>query len=340
MDTAVHEVADDGTLVELHKASGGAWGGIMVDHEFYRLIEEMFGKEVVPEIKSKFLWDWMKMCKEFETRKRQVQLDADEERSLKLQIPPRFFINSQKNMDFLTSFDKLELKSSQFHKFFEPVVMKIVSHVRTVLQIVPEVRLILMVGGFSESKYVQSMMEKEFPQKRMIVPLQAGLAVLEGAVLFGFNPRSIAARICRQTYGVRALYPYKEGEHNPDFKCIVDGREMCENIFKILVREGERISLNTERCSELLSSHKEETRRNMELTVPVFASKMKDPKYTTDEGCVDLGVIRIQPPPSGWTVSEQFKVSVYFGRTEFKVTVYNKSTNKKHKATFDFLKDD
>ena len=224
MDTAVHEVADDGTLMELHKASGGAWGGIMVDHEFYRLIEEMFGKEVVPEIKAKYLWDWMKMCKEFETRKRQVQLDAEKERSLKLQIPPRFFVNSQKNMDFLTSFDKLELKSSQFHKFFEPVVMKIVSHVRTVLQKVPEVRLILMVGGFAESKYVQSKMEKEFPEKRVIVPLQAGLAVLEGAVLFGFNPRSIAARICRQTYGVRALYQYREGEHDPDFKCTVDGR--------------------------------------------------------------------------------------------------------------------
>ena len=115
---------------------------------------------------------------------------------------------------------------------------------------------------------------------------------------------------------------------------------MCRNVFKTLVREGERISLNTERYFYMFSSHKEETRLNIELTVSVFASVMKDPKYTTDEGYVELGVIRIQPPPSGWTVSEQFKVSVYFGRTEFKVTVYNKSTNKKHKATFDFLTDD
>ena len=46
---------------------------------------------------------------------------------------------------------------------------------------------IILVGGFSESEILQQAIYKSFPKKRLIIPQEAGLAVLKGAVLFGHS---------------------------------------------------------------------------------------------------------------------------------------------------------
>lgn len=40
----VHEVCFEGKLKELYKATGGAWGGTMVDKAFWDLIAELTGE--------------------------------------------------------------------------------------------------------------------------------------------------------------------------------------------------------------------------------------------------------------------------------------------------------
>jgi hypothetical protein len=56
-----------------------------------------------------------------------------------------------------------------------------------------------MVGGFSESPMLRNAVETAFPNRTLIIPEEAGLAVLKGAVLFGFEPRIISTRICKAT---------------------------------------------------------------------------------------------------------------------------------------------
>lgn len=41
MDTTVHEVLQDGKLRELHAATGGDWGGILVNEAFEEFIKEL-----------------------------------------------------------------------------------------------------------------------------------------------------------------------------------------------------------------------------------------------------------------------------------------------------------
>jgi hypothetical protein len=72
----------------------------------------------------------------------------------------------------------------------------------------------------------------------VIVPEDAELAVLKGAVLFGHKPDYIAARIARYTYGVDTRRDF-----NPDIdessRCtVVDGKKKCENIFKLYIKTG------------------------------------------------------------------------------------------------------
>lgn len=44
MDITVHEVMENENLKELHKASGGAWGGTRVDEAFLQFIIKLVGK--------------------------------------------------------------------------------------------------------------------------------------------------------------------------------------------------------------------------------------------------------------------------------------------------------
>jgi molecular chaperone DnaK (HSP70) len=52
-----------------------------------------------------------------------------------------------------------------------------------------------MVGGFSESPIMQSAIKEAFSTKKVIIPDEAGLAVLKGAVMYGHKPQTISVRV-------------------------------------------------------------------------------------------------------------------------------------------------
>ena len=39
----VHEIQEDGAVKEIHKVTGGPYGGIYVNHRFESLLEDLFG---------------------------------------------------------------------------------------------------------------------------------------------------------------------------------------------------------------------------------------------------------------------------------------------------------
>lgn len=69
---------------------------------------------------------------------------------------------------------------------------------------VKDVSSIIRVGEFAESPMLQAAITNAFKdkKKKVIVPRDAGLAVLKGAVLFGHQPKTISARVCKYTYGI------------------------------------------------------------------------------------------------------------------------------------------
>ena len=72
-----------------------------------------------------------------------------------------------------------------------------------------------MVGGFSESEVVQDAVRSAFRDCRIVIPQEAGLAVLKGAVQFGHDPSIIAARVAKFTYGIGSTVPFDPEVHDP-----------------------------------------------------------------------------------------------------------------------------
>ncbi|XP_069107120.1 heat shock 70 kDa protein 12A-like [Argopecten irradians] len=336
VDMTVHKVAENGRLVEVWQASGGPWGGIAVNRTFYDFVANTFGKEFIEKFRNERVKEWMKLETEFETQKRKLKFDTNYD--IKLELPARLIAESNLEVADLTSYNKLGIENDEFKKFFQPSTKVIVDQIKSILTEVSLVDLILLVGGFATSKYVSRVIADAFPDKRVVVPLQAEVAVMYGAVLIGFEPLVISSRICRHTYGIRTYTDFKEGHHPPEYRTVIDGETKCRNIFDVLVKAGETIGMQETRSCNTFSSHRDESRKYLTINFPVFAAKKGCPKYTTDDSCVRLGCINIEPPADGWPQKVSYNLNMFFGQTEFKVTVKNNFTGLDHSVSFDFLK--
>ena len=76
---------------------------------------------------------------------------------------------------------------------FDPVISKINRLINGQLNADRTCSIIFLVGGFSESKYLQKMIKKEFSNRveQISVPNQPIAAVVRGALKYGLNKRFI-----------------------------------------------------------------------------------------------------------------------------------------------------
>ncbi|XP_069138869.1 heat shock 70 kDa protein 12A-like [Argopecten irradians] len=174
VDTTVHEVAEDGRLVEIRQASGGPWGGTSVDETFYEFVVRKFGKEFIEQFRIERASEWMKLSMDFETQKRKLKFETNY--NIKIEIPQRLIAESNMQVADIQSYNKLSIENDEFKNFFRPSAEDIVAHIQSILSEVSKVDLILLVGGFATSGYVSHVIRDAFPDKRVVVPLQAVVA--------------------------------------------------------------------------------------------------------------------------------------------------------------------
>lgn len=93
--------------------------------------------------------------------------------------------------------DKLRMRKELFQSFLKPCSEKIVNQIRELLEepnVKWTIKKILMVGGFSESEFFQDAIRNAFPEYRIVIPQEAGISVLKGAMVFGHDPTTIDVR--------------------------------------------------------------------------------------------------------------------------------------------------
>jgi hypothetical protein len=60
---------DDGSLKEIHKASGGAWGGNEVDKSYLQLLENIVQAEAMDKFKREEMTDYFDLLRDLRQRK-------------------------------------------------------------------------------------------------------------------------------------------------------------------------------------------------------------------------------------------------------------------------------
>lgn len=352
MDITVHEVARNEHLRELHKASGGAWGGTQVDESFRQMLVRIVGGPVWTKFCSKHTGDFVDMFREFETKKRNInegtsgkvtmkipvtfaeQFEEDTEEDIKEAIEQTNFCGK---ISWFS--DKTRINADVFKNLFEDASHNIVDHLRELLRTkeVKGTQTILMVGGFSESPILQSRIRKEFPDMRVIIPPDAGLAVLKGAVLFGYDPKTIEERIAKYTYGIGTNADFDPQKHDPSKKKNINGRDMCTDIFHKHVTKGQVLRIDEVQSEE---SYNPITADQKSINFTVYISQELNPKYVTDDDCEEMGQMNVDIPDTTGGLNRSVIVKMIFGGTELHLEAMVKRTGRVTKAKFNFLGND
>jgi len=212
VDISVHEKNLDGSLKELRAASGGPWGGIYVDKNYLDWMNEMFGKSVMERLKRESMVDYIDMLREFESKKRSIVPDSDDMITLRVSASLTEFHKESGEENIVSKIARLNLKDVKFlrdklrvpvdlvRKWFQQPIDMTIDHMNGILAQpeLKDVNTILLVGGFAECKLVQAAVKKAFDRRTVIIPDEAGLAVLKGAVKFWAPATSHLLQVCQR----------------------------------------------------------------------------------------------------------------------------------------------
>ncbi|XP_069131206.1 heat shock 70 kDa protein 12B-like [Argopecten irradians] len=353
IDITVHEVQRDGSLKEIHKANGGDWGGTKVDHAFQILLSGIIGNGAFHRFMKDNKADMVEFFRDFEVKKRTIKPDAgsDEKTTFKVPTTMNDACRDENNQDIATIVkskpylkgkmslvgDKLRMSGDKAKELFKDTARHIVDHLKKLLR-EPSARgvtSILMVGGFSESLVLQDEIKRNFPRLRMIVPQDAGLAVLKGAVIFGHEPRAIKSRVCKYTYGVNTARAFDEHLHDISKRVVrSDGRVRCEDIFDVHVRVGDSVDIGQ---PQIVRSYSPAEPDLTSVLVNVYVSTEKEPFYVTDPGCTKIGQLEIAMPDTSKGIDRSVTVQMTFSNTEVEVEATNENTGESVTVAFDFL---
>lgn len=231
---------------------------------------------------------------------------------------------------------KLVLPSAIVDGLFEDSLKQINDHVETLLQRpkLKDLKYIFLVGGFAESARLQHSIKSTFSGRvTVLIPEEASLCVVKGAVAFGCDPSSICQRICRFTYGVGSYLPFEEGEHRDDLKVDSDGMVLCKNIFQTWAEAGEVIG----HCEVWRETYTPIIENQKGIIFEFFKSSKRRVTYTDENGVEKCGSLVVEMPDPTGNKERAVDLEVIFGGTEIKVVGYDHTSQTRRETYIDFL---
>jgi len=346
---SVHEKNLDGTLKELHRASGGPWGGTCVDNSYIDWLAKMFGEDAMDKLKKNVMRDYFDLLREFETKKRNVLPDSAKMINFRVSAALNEFHNEGDGEQITKKIERLNLKNDVkmqrdtlrvspdiVRSWFKYSIDKTVGHVREILAepAMKDVNTILLVGGFAECKLVQEAVKNAVGGRAVIVPEEAGLAVLKGAVLFGHKPQLVSSRCVKYTYGYEGKLPFDESKHPRDKMVISEyGDKRIENCFIKVVE----IDTSVEVGKDLPAPSRSVLYKTTRTMFPIYASKERNPTFTTDPSCIKVGTFILEKASGETKEENEAQIYFAFGDTELRVSVNMLKTGEVFSTILDCL---
>ncbi|XP_052684704.1 heat shock 70 kDa protein 12A-like [Crassostrea angulata] len=247
VDFSIQETTDTGKMKSIYEVCGGPWGGTIVDQQFIQFLIKLVGADVFTEFKDKSRSEYLELMRILEIKKKQV--DYNSQTMIPIGVPIALFEILEEhtgcNISEIISMspysnsvtylrDKLRFDASLLRSFFRSSLHNIISHLRDILEepACQDLLGIVVVGGYADSQLVIESLKDAFPGRRIIEPMESGLAVAKGAVLFGHDPYVICSRVCRYTYGDDICLPFDKNKHPYGNMTQINKVWYCKNIFR------------------------------------------------------------------------------------------------------------
>ncbi|XP_062571658.1 heat shock 70 kDa protein 12A-like [Saccostrea cucullata] len=340
-DFSLIGISGDKKLEVLHKASGGALGGNTINTKVWEILEELLGKNVIEEFKKQTS-DFMEMESNIELKKR----DLSSESKLQLTMFPslsetcksltgktyRELVGESHYAQLVkVRTGKIIFEHEMINKMFERTLEESFNIMDKLLKIGTNIKDIVLVGGFSDSEIIQKQFKERFMDYEVIIPADAGLAVLKGAVIFGHDEKLIKSRICPFTYGVEVLRFWLASDPEGRKK-IINGTSYFTGTFDKLVTIEDTVEVGKTVEREFFAPSNSD--KNLKLRF--YRTDKRDVQSVNDEGCVCIGKLKINllDPLDG--TEHAVHLSLKFGETEITVRGIDKTTGQLVNTTIDF----
>ena len=167
----------------------------------------------------------------------------------------------------------------------------------------------------------------------MIVPSDASIAVMQGAVMFGKKPNKITERVLTKTYGADCCRDFIKGVHPEKNKFLVNGKEMCSDVFNCFVKENEIVKLG----QRIKSMYRPLLPHERQITYSFYAADDPNALLITESGVKRIGRVAVQSPDTWKGMDRQLEVIMYFGGTEITAAARDISSGNTAQTTLNFF---
>src|ERR1043165_4049073 len=170
VNLTVREWLAGNQLGRVVERSGDFCGSAYVDREFLKFLEHKVGKSAVDILRDKNYDQLHYMMHEFFGRKVKIPFTGERSDFGKLivldiqRVCPALekYVTGSNRSEMSDDEWEIELEFDTIKSFFDPVINKIIRLIECQLSKSPNVSVMFLVGGFSESPYLQSRIRKKF----------------------------------------------------------------------------------------------------------------------------------------------------------------------------------
>ncbi|GES81280.1 hypothetical protein GLOIN_2v1470314 [Rhizophagus clarus] len=336
VDLTIRKLLNKNELGEVTIRTGDFCGGTCVDQEFVKFLELKVGESAISSLKENHYEKYQYLIQEF---CRNVKLHftgiEEEYKNYELDIEQscpilKKYITGSKKRRLEDDEWNIELGFDDIKKMFDPVISKIIKLIHDQLDNDKTCSTIFLVGGFSESKYLQERIKKEFNIRvdHILIPFQPIAAVARGAVKYGINNKFIKNRVLKYTYGRSTLKEYNESIDQISRKR--DSGYVLA--FKTLAKKGTTVDVD----QKFFQTFHPENSNQEKMLCQILITKKDNARYCDEEDVKKLGDFIIDLPDANLGKDRKVYFELCFGEMEIQVHARNEYNGSEYNATFDY----
>jgi molecular chaperone DnaK (HSP70) len=221
VDLTTRKFINNEQLGEITERAGDFCGSAFIDAEFIKYLRKILGDKPIDLLRDSNYGQMQYLIQQF-CRNCKIPFSGDEpDFSYELDIQDTIPIlkqyvtdnNIRENLEETEWV--IEIDFETIKSIFEPVVQRILHLIKAQLDNAQGTCFAMfLVGGFSESKYLQKRIKQEFSHRinNISVPIQPMAAIARGAVIYGLSIIS------------KGLNDLNDVGNNDNFKCVISSR--------------------------------------------------------------------------------------------------------------------
>jgi molecular chaperone DnaK (HSP70) len=349
VDLTTRKLLKDRQLGEVTERSGDYCGSTFIDNEFLKVLRKILGDRTIDSLREKHYGQMQYMIQNFcsyakipftgeKSEFKSYVLDLEDVVPVVMQYVTEEVQEKMEENEWCIEFGYDDIKS-----LFDPVVDRIIKLIQVQLDNNRETcSAMFLVGGFSQSKYLQKRIKQKFQQriknKNISVPAHPIAAISRGAALYGLSMKNsepnseiidppkfvIDERMLKYTYGIRVSPKWKEGD--PIERRRSNGRIRK---FRCIARRGTAVKVDQEFSVMQLPAFPDQD----SIKFHIYYTTEYDAQYCDEVGMEKLGSLSVSLPDVHLGIDRPILFGLTFGRMEITATAKNKHNGQNYQAT-------